>query len=276
MKLGFEVLRKSGVSEPMRDASLLLCDALGKDRAFLIAHPEYELLPSEYELFLSYVERRAKREPIQYIRGYQEFYGLEFKVSKDVLIPRPETELVVECSIGLLKAIKNARFCEIGIGSGCISVSILHEVRDSSGVGIDISKRALEVARINAVRHGVMQRLELRQSDLFEKVNSHERFDLVVSNPPYVSESEFELLQKEVRRYEPRIALVAGNNGLSVIRKLISDSIRFLKPDGYLVLEIGFGQAEFVLNLLGEKWKDIRFLNDLQGIQRVLVAKRSS
>ncbi len=192
-----EILRQSGIPESRRQASSLLAFTLQKDKTFLIAHSEYKLSPAEEKRFQIFLRRRAEREPLQHITGKQEFYRLDFEVSKDVLIPRPETELIVENAIELLP--ENGRFCEVGVGSGCISVSILHELKTASAIGLDISEKALQIAGRNAETHNVFDRLELKKSDVFD-VLQNEKFDLIVSNPPYISSEDIKKLQAEVRR----------------------------------------------------------------------------
>lgn len=267
-------LAKSGVPEPRRESGSLLAFALNKDKAFLIAHPEYRPSVTEIERFTDYFKRRANREPFQHITGSQEFYGLEFEISKDVLIPRHETEIIVEQSINILSAIANPAFCEMGVGSGCISVSILHSVTTAEAFGLDISENALKVAQRNALRHGVLSRLKLFRSDIFEALDG-QTFDLIASNPPYIPESEFAALQPEVRDFDPRVALTAGRDGLSIIERIVSDSPRFLKPLGFLVIEIGIGQAKTVRAMFKpEIWKTVEVLPDLQSIPRTVIARK--
>lgn len=266
-------LIESGIDDPPRQASSLLALALGKDRTFLIAHPEYKLTQEEQTRFIGYLERRAGREPLQYIRGTQEFYGLEFDVSPGVLIPRPETEMLVENAIEILREMDGGAFCELGVGSGCIFISILHEVRSVSAIGLDISAEALRVAEINAEKHNVAARATLRISDVFDALGD-ERFDLIVSNPPYIPKAEFDALQPEVRDFEPVDALTDGGTGLSVIGKIIRESPRFLKPRGFLLMEIGFGQGEQVEAMFDRNvWQAVEILPDLQSIPRVVKAR---
>ena len=221
-----EILKQNGIVEPRREANSLLAFALGKDKTFLIAHSEYELSETEESAFSKFLTRRAAHEPLQYIRGQQEFFGLDFVVTSDVLIPRPETELIVEAAIGILKTKKNPHFCEIGTGSGCISVSILHEVENATATGADISENALKITKLNAEKNEVIGRLKLLKSDGFENVEN-KQFDLIVSNPPYVPGEDFAALQLEVRDFEPQIALTDGENGLTIIEKIILDAPRF-------------------------------------------------
>lgn len=265
-----EILQKSGIAEARRDANVLLGFVLEKDRTFLIAHDDYELNDAEQKLFDISIERRAKREPLQHITGKQEFFGLEFEVNRDVLIPRPETELIVENALEILKDLENPRFCEVGVGSGCISVSILHELKNASAIGLDVSEKALEVAKRNAEKHQVSERFALQISDVFE-VLSDEKFDIIVSNPPYISSDEIQTLETEVKDFEPINALTDGKDGFSIIEKIIDESPKFLKPNGFLLMEIGFGQAEEVEAMIDRKiWCKIGFLHDLQNIPRTL------
>lgn len=270
LKNASEILLKSGIIEARRDANVLLGFVLEKDRTFLIAHDDYELNDAEQKLFDKSIERRAKREPLQHITGKQEFFGLEFEVNKDVLIPRPETELIVENALEILKDSENPRFCEVGVGSGCISVSILHELENASGKGLDISEKALEVARRNAEKHQVLQKFDMCISDVFDNLTD-EKFDLIVSNPPYISNREIESLQTEVKDFEPLNALTDGADGFSIIEKIIENAPQFLVSKGFLLMEIGFGQAEKVEAMIDRKiWCEIGFLHDLQNIPRTL------
>ncbi len=267
-----EILREAGVPEFRREASSLLAFVLQKDSVSLVAHPEYELTSDEAASFGAVVQRRANHEPFQYIVGRQEFYGLEFEVTPDVLIPRPETEILVESAIEILSELENPRFCEIGVGSGCISVSILHNSASASAVGVDISRAALEAAARNAVKHGAGDRLTLREADVFDGLSG--TFDLIVSNPPYVPDGQLESLQAEVRQFEPRVALSGGDDGLVVIKRIIAGAPEFLRAEGFMLIEIGFDQAEIVKELLNPAmWSSVEFLADLQGIPRIVKAR---
>lgn len=268
-----EILNAGGVTEPRREAASLLVFVIGKDKTFLVAHPEYELSGDEAALFDELARRRAAREPLQYITGRQEFYGLEFIVTPDVLIPRPETELLVENALGILSRASNPTFCEVGVGSGCISVAILHEIKTARAVGLDISENALATARKNAEKHDVSARLELMISDVFSCLKN-EKFDLIVSNPPYISIKEMKTLQTEVRDFEPFAALTDGGDGFSIIEKIVAAAPRYLKKNGFLLLEIGFGQAARATSMLDAKlWRDVEFFPDLQGIARTVKAR---
>jgi release factor glutamine methyltransferase len=267
------ILKQSGVAEARREASSLLVMAIGRDAAFLVAHPEYKLSDAEESTFRELVKRRSNREPLQYIRGHQEFYGLDFVVSPDVLIPRPETELLVEGVLEVLLGIAEPSICEVGIGSGCIAVSILHSLPGATAVGLDVSPSALDVARINAEKNGVESRLDLRESDVFEAINI-DIFDVIVSNPPYVPAADLDSLQAEVRDFEPGVALTDGGDGFSIISKIVSESPHFLRREGFLFLEIGFNQATRVREMFDRNiWRSIDLLPDLQGIPRIVKAR---
>jgi release factor glutamine methyltransferase len=267
------ILQQSGIAEPRREANSLLAFALQKDKTFLITHPEYELNDSEEKHFQQILARRANREPFQHITGKQEFYGLAFEVNSDVLIPRPETEMIVENAIEILQKIEKPSFCEVGTGSGCISISILHNVSKATAIGLDISKKALEITKKNAKKHNVLDRLQLEQSDVFA-VLTDEKFSLIVSNPPYVPSEDISGLQTEVRDFEPLIALTDGKDGLSIVENIVENSPKFLQSKGFLLMEIGFSQAGEVREMFSiEIWQSIQILPDLQGIPRMVKAQ---
>jgi release factor glutamine methyltransferase len=271
-------LRVAGLAEPRREAGTLLSHALGRDQTFLILHADESLNGAQVANFRACVERRAAGEPFQYIAGRQEFYGLEFEVGPAVLIPRPETELLVEKALELLQGTAAPLLCDVGTGSGCISVVLLHERGDARGFALDLSPAALAFAARNAARHGVEGRLRLLVSDCFEALRAEEqrelRFDLIASNPPYIAEADLAGLQKEVREHEPRVALTPGGDGLSVIRRLVAEAPEFLKPGGHLLIEIGFDQHEQVARLIDPKvWTLLDIYTDLQGIPRTVALR---
>ncbi len=273
LKKATEILQSSGIAEPRKEANSLLAFALNKNQTFLIAHSDYELTLQEKTHFEQLLDRRVNREPFQHITGIQEFYGLDFEVNKDVLIPRPETELIVENGIEILQNHESTRFCEIGLGSGCISISILHNVENATAIGLDISSKALAVAKRNAEKHSVLERLKMFESDVFS-VLADQKFDLIVSNPPYISKDEIPNLQAEVKDFEPINALTDGEDGFSIIEKIIIDSPKYLIGNGFLLMEIGFRQAENVRKMfLGDIWESVEIVPDLQGIPRMVKAK---
>jgi release factor glutamine methyltransferase len=255
---------------PRRDAELILAHVLGCDSTALLTHPERMLTAKEAERFENLLKRRLASEPLQYLTGTQEFFGLLFEVSPDVLIPRPETEHLVEAVLERFEREANPRIVDVGTGSGAIAVAIAHALPRSRVTAVDLYPSALEIARRNAERHGVIDRTTLLQSDLLAAAGSLE-FDVVVSNPPYIANGE--LLEPQVANYEPRSALYAGPTGLEIYQRLIPQARTALKPQGRLIMEIGYGQ-EAALRALLERWSDVSFVPDLQGIPRVVQAQK--
>ncbi len=275
MSQATQTLREAGVPEPRRDAGSLLSFVIRKDRTFLISHPDDLLLKEEINLFRATVVRRAMGEPLQYITGIQDFFGREFRVSPDVLIPRPETELLVEAALEVINE-QTSLICDIGTGSGCIAVTLLCERAHVQAVAVDISVEALEIAKQNANAHSVSDRITFAVSDCFAELDPGvDQFDLVVSNPPYVSAGVVSGLQREVKDHEPLLALSPGQDGLIVIRRLIREAPAFVRGNGHLIMEIGFDQGEAVQRLVGdEPWKLIDIRPDLQGIPRIVVLEK--
>jgi release factor glutamine methyltransferase len=280
---GAHQLRQAGVPEARREAGSLVASVLDRDRSFILSHAEDAIDEEQSARLRVYLQRRAQGEPLQYITGHQEFFGLDFEVTSDVLIPRPETELLVETALKLVAGAEGAPFiCDVGTGSGCIAVTLLQELRETPearAVAIDISPGALAVAKRNAARHSVAERIEFVVSDCFASLNNQNpaqsSFDLIVSNPPYVEERALAGLQREVRDFEPRTALAAGADGLAVIRRLLLEAGSFLKTGGNLLFEIGFTQSEAVEKLIDRNtWKLLGVYNDLQGIPRTVALEK--
>jgi release factor glutamine methyltransferase len=255
-----------------RDAELLLLHTLQIPRVTLVAHPYRELAPGQQSLFESNIGRRLRHEPIQYIIGQQEFYGLDFNVTPAVLIPRPETEHLVEAILNLMPADLPLKLADIGTGSGAIAIALAVHLPQASITALDISAEALGVARTNADQHKVAGRIRFLQSDLLSAVDFEaETFDAIVSNPPYIPTSDSATLHPQVRDHEPALALFAGEIGLDIYRRLIPEAWKALKPGGLLALEIGYGQQVDLSPLLAS-WHEVSFLNDLQQIPRVALA----
>ena len=270
---GANKLRKSGVPQERREAGSLLMHVVGRDHTYILAHAEDQLTDEQVEMYGDALEARASGKPLQYITGRQEFFGLEFEVTPDVLIPRPETELLIEIALARVSPNEQPYICDVGTGSGCIAVTLLHELPQARAIALDISTAALAVAERNAHRHGVDERVSFLASDCFSALDStfNQAFDLIVSNPPYVAERAVEGLQREVRDFEPRVALTAGEDGLVVIRRLLFESRDYLKSGGLLVFEMGFDQHEAVNQLIApEHWKLLEIYDDLQGIPRTV------
>ena len=244
---------------------------LGIERATLIAHPERKMDREELAAYQGLIERRLRFEPVQYIVGTQEFFGLELLVTPAVLIPRPETELLVEAV--LERAAPDARMVDVGTGSGAIAIALAHRLPEARVLALDVSAQALAVARGNAARHGMEERVRFAQSDLLGVLTPGERFEVIVSNPPYVPHADGPGLHPQVRDHEPALALFAGEDGLGVYRRLIPQAEAHLAAGGLLALEIGYGQGEAILRLL-EGWEQVALIDDLQGIARVALARR--
>ena len=264
------------------NAELLLMFTLGCDRAYLYGHPERELTADEQSRYEEALGLRSKGIPAQYITGHQEFWGMDLIVSPAVLIPRPETEHVIEtvlarASVGrppspaAFKAVGAPKIVDVGTGSGCIALALAKELPHAEIHATDISPEALEIAEANAARHQLTSRIQFHDTDLLKGL-PHHYFDFVVSNPPYVGESEEDTVQLEVRKFEPRSAVFAGPTGLEVIERLIPQAREALKPGGWLVMEISGTIAERVRGLLAG-WHEFEITNDLQGISRVVSAR---
>jgi release factor glutamine methyltransferase len=253
---------------------MLLLYSIGRGRAWLMAHGDEEFGGCAAIGYAALLERRRRGEPIQYITGEAEFYGLPFRVTSAVLIPRPETEHSVEKVIALCRELDQPRVVDVGTGSGAIAVAVAHQLPQTRVTATDISAEALAIACENAARNGVVERIRFLQGDLLAPV-SGERFDVVASNPPYVSTDDRPSLDVEVREFEPATALFAGADGLQIYTRLIPQAAEALVPGGHIVLEIGYGQRDAISHLLtASGFEDVEFVPDLQGIARVAVARR--
>jgi release factor glutamine methyltransferase len=264
-------------ADAARDAASLLRHVLGISQAAMLADPGRVLTPEQQAAYEAMVLRRAANEPIQYIIGEQEFYGLALRVTPAVLIPRPETEQLVEA---VLEEVKRAglnstlRILDVGTGSGAIAIALAYHLPSAQIAAVDLSSVALEVATANAALHGLTGRIQLLKSDLLDALSDGETsWDVIVSNPPYVPMADRESLHPQVRDHEPAAALFAGADGMDVYRRLIPQARAALRPNGLLALEIGHGQKAGIASLLSD-WKELRFLDDLQQIPRIALARR--
>ncbi|HEX6187589.1 MAG TPA: peptide chain release factor N(5)-glutamine methyltransferase [Pyrinomonadaceae bacterium] len=272
---GAESLRSAGVIDPRLDAGSLLARALRRDRTYVITHGNEPVTGEQLDRFRVLIARRAAREPLQYIIGYQEFFKLSFAVTPDVLIPRPETELIVEAALELADRERSLSILDVGTGSGCIVISLLHELKKARAMATDISPKALEVARRNAQRHNVSDRVTFMQADSLAPLTQPAAFSLIVSNPPYIPAGEIATLQREVREHEPITALASGADGLDHIRALLRETPRVLHHSGYFIFEIGFGQSDAIDQLVDRAiWHLIEVRKDLQGIPRTVVLQK--
>ena len=249
------------------------------DRAYLYAHPERDLTRDEFSRYEAALSKRSSGVPAQYITGHQEFWGLDLIVTPAVLIPRPETEHLIEGLLELVAAQqhgtgKGVRIVDVGTGSGCIAIALAKELPAAEIYATDISSAALEIARANSARHQLDSRICFREADLIAGFED-DSLDFVVSNPPYVGESEVDEVQLEVRKFEPRDAVFAGPTGTEVIARLIPEALAALKPGGWLMMEISGTIVDGTRKML-EGWAEIGITNDLQGIPRVIAARKPS
>ena len=260
------------------NAELLLMFTLECDRAYLYAHPERDLTSDEITRYADILSERARGVPAQYITGHQEFWGIDLIVTPAVLIPRPETEHVIEtvlaCVGRTLLSATPLRLIDVGTGSGCIALALTKELPQAEIHATDVSSAALEIARANAARHQLQSHIHFREADLLTGVDN-DSFDFIVSNPPYVGESEEDQVQLEVRKFEPRNAVFAGPTGVEVIARLIPQAHAALRVGGWLVMEISGTIVEATKQLL-TGWEEIQIVTDLQGIPRVVAARKKT
>jgi release factor glutamine methyltransferase len=270
------ILRQAGIPDERREAASLLGHVLGCTHTYLLTHPERLLTTQQSQELRALTQRRAGGEPFAYITGEREFYGLAFEVTPDVLIPRPETELLVDKALEIIRQRDTPAFiCDVGTGSGCISIVLLHENPTARAIALDISPAAVQVARRNAMRHHLAERLELLESEGFAALAPKQQFDLIVSNPPYIPAATVDDLQREVRDHEPRQALTPGPEGLEMIRRLLTEAPPFLTVNGHLLLEIGFDQADVMRALINpQTWQLLDICQDLQGHPRTVILKK--
>jgi release factor glutamine methyltransferase len=299
LKQGVSQLREARVPSFTLAAELLLLHVLGRDRTRIYSHPEEKISSADADRYFALIARRAAGEPTQHLTGRQEFWGLEFEVTPDVLIPRPETEHLIEVALDRL-ALRELRagrkqtlsgeglqIADIGTGSGCIAIALAKDLPGATIYATDISPAALAVAKRNAARHSVSDRIHFLQCNLLDqmsKVTSHKSpitshqspfFDLIASNPPYIGRREAATLMREVRDHEPEIALYGGEEGYELYADLITQAATHLKPGGLLVLELGHDSLPAVQPLLdGPTWTNVAVTKDLAGIPRVIAAER--
>ena len=270
---------------PQLAAELLLMHVLGRDRAYLHVHADEEVPPPTLQRYAQLIAERATGKPTQYITGHQDFWGLDFEVTPDVLIPRPETEHIVECVLELARRRGRARdsclrIVDVGTGSGCIPLALASEFPRAVLFGVDISRPALAVAERNATRLAMPERVKFIESDLLARLLEPDwagTFDFVLSNPPYVGRHEIDKVQREVREFEPRLSWGGDlERGEEVYERLFPQALQVLKPGGHVVVEIGYDMREQVLALLGDEWQEIEVRPDLAGIPRVVSARKRS
>lgn len=275
LAIGFTELNKINIDNPAFEAGLILAHVLKKERIYLYLNENEEVPDNLTTEFIEKLGWRLKRKPLQYITGKQEFMGLEFKVNSSVLIPRSDTEILVEKVVTIYNKKDKVNILDIGTGTGCIAISLAHYLKSAQIMGIDISQNALKIAQKNAEINQVSHRIEFKQSDLFTSLgpNFYGKFDLIVSNPPYIDKQEMADLNDEVKLYEPNLALYGGEDGLYFYRLILKESRKYLKNSAKLVFEIGYRQKEELIKIINNKYyKYLETIKDLGGNDRVMIA----
>ncbi len=266
-------LKKNKIFSALLDSELLLSKVIKKDRKYILLNPNKEIDQSEHDSFEDLIIKRSKGKPLAYLTGIKSFWKYDFMINEKVLIPRPDSEIIIEQVLNIYKNTKNLNFLEIGIGSGCIALSILKEKKSFLATGVDLSKDCIKICRFNANNLGVSRRIKLIKSDVDNLI--FRKYDLIVSNPPYIKKLDLNKLSKEVKDYEPRLALDGGLEGLSVIRKVIKKSSELIKINGKLILEIGHDQREPVKKMLNENNFYINeILKDLAKNDRCIISTK--
>ena len=250
IKNAYRELKKKKIDSALLDSELLLSKVIRKDRKFILLNPDKKLNQSDQESFKNLIIKRSKRKPLAYLTGIKSFWNNDFKINEKVLIPRPDSEIIIEQVLDIFKNKNNLNFLEVGIGSGCIALSILREKKAFLATGVDLSQDCIKISKYNANKLGVANRIKLLKSDVDNLI--FRKYDFIISNPPYIKKFDLNKLKKEVKNYEPRLALDGGIDGLSVIRKVIKKSSELIKKQGKLFLEIGYGQKEPVKKMLKE------------------------
>ena len=270
-----QILKSNNIKSAKLDCEILLSTAIKKDRKFILLNQNQNVEKDTFNYFRNLISQRSKGKPIAYLIGKKDFWNYEFKVSKDVLVPRPDTELIIEQVLKLTKNKNKLKLLDIGIGSGCMLLSILNEKKDFYGVGIDISKKCIDLSKINAIKLGIENRVKFFKSNV-DNFNFG-KYDLIVSNPPYINQFDLKYLDKEVINFEPKIALNGGLDGLSVTRRVINKASDLIKINGVLILEIGFDQKERVKRILKSKGFYInKVLKDYANNDRCIISTKNS
>ena len=266
-------LKKKKINSASLDSELLLSKVIKKDRKFILLNPGKKLNQSDHKSFKNLIIKRSKGKPLAYLTGIKSFWNYDFKVTEKVLIPRPDTEIIIEQVLDIFKNKNNLNFLEVGIGSGCIALSILREKKSFLATGVDLSQDCVKISKYNANKLGVGNRIKLLKSDVDNLI--FRKYDFIVSNPPYIKKFDLNKLEKEVKNFEPRLALDGGIEGLSVIRKVIKKSSELIKTQGKFFLEIGYGQKEPVKKILKENNFYInKIIKDLANNDRCIISTK--
>ena len=274
IKEAYQELRNNQIESALLDSEILLSTVIKKDRKYILLNLDKELDQNDQDNFKNLILKRSRGKPLAYLTGTKSFWKYDFKVNEKVLIPRPDSEIIIEQVLNIFKNKNNLNFLEVGIGSGCIALSILKEKKSFLATGIDLSQDCIEICRYNANKLGVGNRIKLLKSDVDNLI--FRKYDLVISNPPYIKKLDISKLAKDVKDYEPKLALDGGLEGLSVIRKVIKKSTELMKINGKLILEIGYDQREPVKKLLNENNFYVNeILKDLAKNDRCIISTKN-
>lgn len=269
-----DLFRRAGIDTAELDARIFAEIAFGMDRLTLVNRERDAAAQSQLKTLEKLAQRRLKGEPVSRIIGEKEFWGLAFKLNDATLVPRPETEMLVQRGLEIIGPLEHPKILDLGTGTGCIPIALLTEISDLTAIAVDLSREALDMARFNARRHEVIDRFETRQGSWFDPIEVGERFDLIVSNPPYIESAAIETLMVEVRDHDPRLALDGGPDGLRPYRAIARDAASHLTPEGVVLLEIGTGQGSDVTDIFAEAgFNRVDVEYDLNEHERMVVAR---
>lgn len=273
--INYGVAMIKNTESPSLETQMMIAKVIEKDRLYIMLNLEEDIDESKVEIIKTMIGKRKSSYPLQYILGEREFWGMDFKVSEGVLIPRQDTEILIEETLKKLKDNKhksNLKGFEIGVGSGIISITLLKEIETLTMIGVDINDKAIELTKANALKHEVSDRLCILNSNLFEKINKENQFDFIISNPPYIETKVIDSLQEDIKQHEPKLALDGGEDGLDFYRAIIEQSKSYISPEGFIAFEIGYNQAEAVKKIFVENgYPNVTIAKDLAGFDRVVI-----
>ena len=273
--INYGVAMIKNTESPSLETQMMIAKVIEKDRLYIMLNLEEDIDESKVEIIKTMIDKRKSSYPLQYILGEREFWGMDFKVSEGVLIPRQDTEILIEETLKKLKDNKhksNLKGFEIGVGSGIISITLLKEIETLTMIGVDINDKAIELTKANALKHEVSDRLCILNSNLFEKINKENQFDFIISNPPYIETKVIDSLKEDIKKHEPKLALDGGEDGLDFYRAIIEQSKSYISPEGFIAFEIGYNQAEAVKKIFVKNgYPNVTVAKDLAGFDRVVI-----
>ena len=273
--INYGVAMIKNTESPSLETQMMIAKVIEKDRLYIMLNLEEDIDESKVEIIKTMIDKRKSSYPLQYILGEREFWGMDFKVSEGVLIPRQDTEILIEETLKKLKDNKhksNLKGFEIGVGSGIISITLLKEIETLTMIGVDINDKAIELTKANALKHEVSDRLCILNSNLFEKINKENQFDFIISNPPYIETKVIDSLKEDIKKHEPKLALDGGEDGLDFYRAIIEQSKSYISPEGFIAFEIGYNQGEAVKKIFVENgYPNVTIAKDLAGFDRVVI-----